>query len=483
MNADGTDFAILPDQHINAVNMRRGSAPSAQSSTDDWESIGSTTLVPNSGLPGGINIGLGGTWDETNNRLIWVNWNSFGASGIFCFDLDTRIVYRVLAASSVTGAMRLSKYSCIHSCFAVNNNFYWVDGTTNEPRRINVDAGIKTYLPSYVTPFAPYSTPIAQSVIAWIRRPPGLPPTYIKSADGAYVNNFIRYESFEFMYRYQYRDYEFSTLSSYSPLAPYNDNNDNATNLITIAIPFGEQVEQDVLQVDLVALYLNTNSYRIIKSWNKNVAAQAAEIAAHNAGTTPLTYAFYSDQTSNALDAAYSVKPYDSVPIYAETCGTAKNRTFLSNYTAGYDTPTVTSLQATVTTSGGGGGGGGGDSAMGDIGIDTTVGIDSGGSITGVTIGGAPVAYISGGTLPMTSIGLGNYLTTNLSLQDVVVSITGPGGGVGTTTDVIVSYGPGDGTFTDITQSYTGDGDYTFSAVPIASAGAITWKVRFIVTI
>jgi hypothetical protein len=459
LNADGSPFAILPDEHINGLNMRIGLPSSATSSEDEWEAVGSTIYIPNN-LPAGTNIGLGGCWDEQLNRIIWANWNSLGSHGVYVYDIDANIVYTALLSTNVTGGLNFNKYSCIHSCFAVNHNFYWVDSTINEPRRFNVDAGIKLYQGGYVTTFAPYQNPIAQSVISWIRRPPGLPPIQVKSVDSGFANNFTQYEAFEFMYRYQYRDYEYSTLGPYSTLAPYNDNLDTTTNRIDVTIPFGEHIEQDVLQVDLVVRFLNTNKYDIIKSWNRNVAAEAAQIAAHNAGTTALTYVFYNNFKGITLDDAYGAKPFDSVPIKAETCAEARDRSFLANYTIGYNTPAAgTSLAATPVVTGG--------SATG--GIDTAA---LAATITGVTIGGTPVSYVTGTPLPVGPFQLGTYITTQVGLSKIVViSVTG------SCTTVRVRYGTDGITFTNVDQPFTGAGDYTFSGIPINSNNGtiVTW--------
>lgn len=437
--------------------MRRGTAPSARASSDDWETIGGTQVIVNS-LPVGQNICLGGCWNETNNRLVWLNWNSNGNSGGYVYNIDTGVVYTMLLSADVVGGLNFVKRSTIHSCFVINDNFYWVDGTNNEPRRINVDAGIKTYQPGYITTVAPYSTPITASVISWIRRPPGLPLTQTKVTQAGLVNNFIQYGAFEFAARYQYRDYEFSTLSALSTLADYNATGDTF-NRIDVTMSLLEHIEQDVQQVDYVVRDYTSGVYFIIRSWNRNIAADAAAIAAHNAGTTALAYSFYNNQTSIALDAAYSVKPFDSVPVYSQTAETAKNRTFMGDNTLGYDTPlAVSSLVATTVPSGSGAVGG----IIGPI-IET-------GQITGVTIGGVAVTFVSGTTLPVGEGGIGTYFTGAAGPSEtVVISVVGP------CVHVRVRYGPGDGTFTNVDQVFTTNGNYTFPAIPINFGTTLTW--------
>ena len=106
---------------------------------------------------------------------------------------------------------------------------------------------------------------------------------------------------------------------------------------IDVSIPLGEQIDQDVLQVDLICVYLLSNTYSIINSWRKYIAAEAEAIRQHNAGTTPLTYTFRNNQAAIAIGNAYAVKPFDSLPVSARTFEIAKNFAYMSNYLLGYN--------------------------------------------------------------------------------------------------------------------------------------------------
>lgn len=347
---NGDSFLTVKEsEFVNGQNIRFGS--SDKGADDRIESIGGTTLVWNNpvGSPPN-NLMIGSCEDEARSRVLFFNWNAGGQHGIYCLDKSAGLVYTVLLSADVTGGLNFSKESYIHSCFFINNNLYWVDGTNNQPRRLNTEAGIKAYQPSYNTSVVAYTLPVSQSVISWIRRQPGLPPTQVKLVDSGFNGNFVEFGAFKFCYRYQYRDYELSTLSAYSNLANYNDNNDIISNYIAVKIPFGEQVDQDVLEVDLVVISLPDNTYFAIKSWNKNNAADAAAIAAHNSGSTQLNYSFYNNISGITLDSAYSVKPYDVVPLFSQTTELAKDRTFLAGNTLGYTAPLVTSLSYNLNT-------------------------------------------------------------------------------------------------------------------------------------
>lgn len=196
-----------------------------------------------------------------------------------------------------------------------------------------------------IVTITPYTYSMNQSVIRWIRRQPGLVLTATKQTDATYNNNFIKNEAFQFSWRYIYRDYEQSTLSGQSLLINYNQAADTF-NYVTVTAPLGEFIDQDVIQIDFVVKYLNGGKSFIFKSWNRAIAADEYDVYNHNYNSIPLTTNFYNDLLGTALDDAYSVKPFDSVPIYAETCEMARFRSFMFNYTIGYDTPITTSLTA-----------------------------------------------------------------------------------------------------------------------------------------
>lgn len=460
LDADSADYAIEKGRWVNMRNMRTGSADSLLSNTSDLEAIGSTVplLIQ---LPAGDNIELGSCYDEAGDRVLRLNWNSNRDHGIYALYPDDTS-YIVLLSADVTGGLGFSKYSPIHSCFVLNGNLYWVDSTNQQPRRLSIDAGIKAYQPGFVTTFAPYSLPVAQSVISWIRRPPGLCLSAVKSVDSSYTNNFIRYGSFLFARRYQYRDYELSTLSAYSKLVPYNDNDDNATNRADVTFPLAEPFEQDILQIDLVAIYLDEGVARIVRSWNRTNAADAAAIAAHNAGTTPLTYAFFADQTGTVLASTYVDKLFDSVPIFSETTERGRNRTFMGDYTIGYDAATTTSLAAATVAPGG--------TALGLVATNVN-------TLVNITIDGDQVIFVLGAPFPVGPLQPSEYSTPHVGGGELFVVTV-----AGVCTTVRVRYGTDGSSFTNVDQPYVADGDYIFPAIPIAPNDGTfaTWIVSTI---
>ena len=344
-----TDVRQLPDNaSLNIMNCRM--AVSENGRDRRLENTPGTTLVNQQCYPPyGTSQTIGTAIDFDSGRLLYFNYNSFEDHGIYCYDPAANSgagkTYAVLYDSQVTGGLGFSTDSLIHSARVENGCLYWCDGTNNEPRRININAGIEMNLAGTFPDVTPYQAPLSQHVLYWIRKQPGLPLTGAKGTDAVYANNFIKNEAFQFAWRYIYRDYETSTLSAWSALQNYNDL-DDTFDFITVTAPLGETIQQDVLQVDFVVKYLNGGKSFVFKSWNKDIPADELAIYNHNNASVPLDVDFYNDVTGIALDDAYSVKPFDSLPIYAQTIEMARFRAFMANYTIGYDTPITTSLTA-----------------------------------------------------------------------------------------------------------------------------------------
>jgi len=352
LNADDVDIAIGLNQWVNAENIRVGSTDKGV--TGVMESIGGT-LLKSEIQPSVTFIQIGSAVDTHNNRLFYFLYNKYTPDHkIMCYDVDDDTTYTVLLSTQVTGGLSFSKDYPIHSAKVVGNLLYWTDGL-NEPRRINVEAALKLNNPSYVTDEAAYTAPLNQAVIKLIRRPPGRVLALNPLTEGGRPN-FMKLFAGQFAIRYVYRDGEVSVIGPPSDMFNYrlnivnpsgaiSDTTDSVSMEINTPALSGEYIDQDVQIVQYLVRYNNNPQYFVIKEWNKDNTAEAAEIAAYNAGGT-LSFTFYNDKIGVPVSSEDSVKPSDSVPLVSETLETGLNRLFLGNNTLGYDTPTETSLTA-----------------------------------------------------------------------------------------------------------------------------------------
>lgn len=354
LDSDSAEFLVPPNSFISGQDVRIGG-------TTDLGGVGYIeSILENAekfhALPsGGNNTRIGFAADDENGWVVKFNYNDAGFHGIYLYSLYLETWYTLLLEQDVTGGLNFQKNQLIHSTRIENGVVYWCNGFINEPRKLNIKSAVNLYTPGVWPENYAYTSPISQNTLYWIRKQPALPITASKFDDSGLANNFIKDEGFWFYWRYIYRDYEISTLSGASELLNYNSAGQDF-NSIEVELPLGEYIEQDVLQVDVVVKLASSGKYFVIKSWNKNIAIDAADIALHNAGSNNLDFEFANDYTGIALDDAYSVKPYDSLSIYAQTIEIAKNRAFMMNYTLGYDTPIETSLAAQAITGEGSGG-------------------------------------------------------------------------------------------------------------------------------
>lgn len=348
LNADDAAFSLAPNQVVNMENCRWGSTDKGVVNT--IESFGSTLLL-SSPQPSVSFAYHGGCEDIENERIVYCLRDIHSVRHrIMCYDYRNGIIYTVVTAAQINGGLNFDKEFFIHSCKVVNGSFYFTDNL-NQPRRINIDAGIKLNQPSYNTNAVAYTSPISDTVITVIRKPPNYTLNIQKmlaSDVGITIHtNQIKDNAFYFTYFYTYWTGEESTLTEWSALAPYNYPSETH-NIIQVQVPFSEFIEQDVQKVTVVVVYADGKTAFEVKIWDKLNPTDALAIQNHNALNTQLTYYFANNEIGNGIPEFNLVKPYDSVPLLSKTQEIADNRLFLSNNLMGYNTPLRTSLNGVV---------------------------------------------------------------------------------------------------------------------------------------
>lgn len=312
---------------------------------------GTTSITQSVYPPYGTNICIGSCVDIEGQRLIWFVYNTFDDHGIYAFDFATSTTYAVLYDSQVQGGLNFNKNHRIDKNCKVNQGLlYWTDNY-NEPKKINIDSGIKLNYPSYNTDARAYTTLTDSYEIMLIRRPPVYAPTIEKIYNNTFINNFIANRSWKFAWQYVYFDGEDSVLGEYSVASMLNLvelGEPDLYNYINCTLSLLEKIPQTARIIRLVAKDELTNSANVIKTFDKLIDEQP--FIAHNNGTTQLSFDYYGDVTGATIPSSISAKPFDSVPLLSTTMESATNRMFLGNNLSGYDTPTTTSLAVSQTT-------------------------------------------------------------------------------------------------------------------------------------
>lgn len=352
MNGDDSPRLLDSESSFNIMNARFASA-SEFGRGMRLENIPGTTLVQQSvNPPYGLDQTIGSVFDSKRNRIIFANYNTFDDHAFFAYDIVLNVVYAVLYDSQVIGGLGFDPdFRIDRNMKVIGDLLYWTDNL-NRQRKINIERGIVTNTPSYVSDYEAYDWPMNQEVISLLKRPPLVPleANKVTQSSPNPDNNFIKTFSGQFAWRYYYMDGETSVVSVYSELMNYNSP-DETYNAIDITFPQDEVIDQDVQRVDLIVREGNTNNFYVIRSWDKAIFADEQEILAHNDGSAVLEYRFYNDKKGEVLDyLGYVFKPFDSVPILSKTLEIAQNRLFLGNNVIGYDTPVLSSLTAEFET-------------------------------------------------------------------------------------------------------------------------------------
>jgi len=348
LNADDAPFAISPNSWVNMENCRTGSTDKGVTGT--VESIGGTLLL-STPQPSITFLTIGVVEDTENSRFVYFKkcttapWDK-----IVCYYAGSvNTEYDILLSSQVVGGLNFDRNSLIHSAKIVNGYLYWVDGTNNQPRKINIEAAIKANYPSFQTSEVAYNYPIDFKEITLIKPPPALAPNISKDYDSTFDNNFIANDSFEFAFQYTWYDNEVTVVGTYSPASRLNFATDNF-NRIIVSMDSFESIPDTVRIVSLIVRFGNENNAKVVKTWDKEVASELAEIQDQNSGAQVLIFNFYNNITGATLAPDDVLRPFDSVPLYSKTMEAFKNRIGLANNIEGYDTPSITSLAISLGT-------------------------------------------------------------------------------------------------------------------------------------
>jgi hypothetical protein len=340
INSDDATYLLDPKEYLGAINIRFitsetgqvGNAMPVEGTTLKASTINALGATIPFVLPAGTNQVIGAVEDTPKRRAFWFVWNSSSDHAIYCYDYDTDKIYTVLRNADVSGGLNFQQSSFIHSCSVVYGILYWTDNYS-QPRRINIEGGIKTNHPTFVTSQSVYTTPIDQSVLTVVRPQPIRPMTVAYVAD---ANLKLIPDGYQAAYRFGYRDKEYSTFSSFSRASLPTVGLAAQAGYLTFTIPLTQKIAQDVDRIE-AAVKFPGSKMSIQKTWTR--ANDAAAIAAHNAGTTALSFNFYADSVGVAVDDATAFKAYDNVPLLAGTMEVAKDRLFFANTITGYDTP------------------------------------------------------------------------------------------------------------------------------------------------
>ena len=344
-----TDAAyIAGNQYLNALNVRV--------SADEERAMGAVTNVKGNSkvtftMPSGTNTCIGHVVDHANSRVFYFVHNTNDDHMILCYfhkeDTIRKVIEQDDFAASVGGAnqegLNFSSSNLITGVGLNDDLLFFTDNNT-EPKRINVEKGLKKHDSSYTqlntyetyTAYAQNGSDVRDTLITVARAAPIHPLTTNRFQDTAVTYNLIANDSYTFAYRFVYADGEVSSLSPYS-IPVYHANPDTTTpetnfNTIQLTVPTVQKISPEVVEVEFLVKYNNENAfsiYYIEKDYNA--------IFNHDDNEDALTNVFRNDTARMAVADSEVARFSSAVPVRAKALETARGRVFMGNTKEGLD--------------------------------------------------------------------------------------------------------------------------------------------------
>ncbi len=347
INADDTYPLIKPNELVNALNATAfnnyNQSSQYQGSISPLYSASpifaiNTILIAD----GGSHILLNVFSDEHSQSVFWFYYSSLGK-------------HKIIRSKENVG-------SFVPTASVVLYDSYVIDGlgwTSDMYMSIRMFGNLlifadNTHDTRYIDVTKTYTVgSISQSELSLITAPFQSPLFAERVTDSAVYSPVAQLGSFQFTIRYS------NSVGFTSVLAPYSDTMfpvretaieiaANSGNAIDAKLNFFTKVPSDWNTIDFIVRNYVDNTFFIYRSLYSNVATDIAEVAAHNAGTTPLT-ARFKGKTLSALDSNSSAKQFESIPQKTAHIEISNDRLLLANNTLGYDPPTEAPSGLTIT--------------------------------------------------------------------------------------------------------------------------------------
>ena len=354
LNLDLSDFLKQEGSFINLENVslmiqEDGAVGEVKQSTGN-------TLIPSDEIPvldyviQATAEVIGAYHDKRNNRIYWWIYDSDrGNNAVLSYDIGLdRIFYLIHEGRTDGDWLGFNPNYRVNGAAMFGDVLYWTDGL-NPPRSINVERALNTFDPGYTNADAgTYTIPMREEDFLIIKRPPEFPMSANKFNASRTVN-LVKDNSFQFAYRYIYKDGEISTLSPYSKIVNYNQDDVDNLDAVRISIPSKEVIPDTIDSIEILYRMGNTGSFKIYKILDSTDSI----VTSHNVGVS-ITVDFYNEAYRNQVDDNESSRLFDDVPITSKTLTQANSRLFLGGNTYSYDQPEVDITFTANTQSNGG---------------------------------------------------------------------------------------------------------------------------------
>lgn len=324
IDSDNAPHAIEPNSLLNSVNVRALLSDDQTSTAIQFINGNEEIQAITSKIGTSAKVLLGKcARDDMFYFFFWDN-DPFIAS----YNARNGVCQILIRNSWVDGGLNWNADLFI-DCKSDGELLVFTDGV-NDVRYLNLGFDYNAYANPPVLPPSVFLIP--QSMITLIQAPPVVPLTAVRADDPSVSSN-IQFDALQFCYFVQ-NDVNFlSVLSPYSlTCLPVRGSevavSPTAGNVVDITIDTQQVFTPNWKKISLAVRYPDGNTFFVIKEFNKGI-------------DDPILYNTFrwTGTTLYSLDANYTAKQFDNVPLTAKALNILQSRVELANMKEGYDTP------------------------------------------------------------------------------------------------------------------------------------------------
>lgn len=353
LSTDRDGAYLQPNQYLNALNIRVTS--NEEGSEGVLTNIKGNTEVTFT-LPSGTNTCIGSFEDAENHRVFYFIHNSSNDHMILCYFHKENTIRKVMEQDDFTtvGSEDGLNFSASNllTGIAMNDDLLFFTDNLSEPKRINVERGLKKHDASYTQlksydVLASYPSNMTDTMVTLIRQAPTLPLEHESVRDESVNGNNIEKEFFTFSYRFVYIDGEVSSLAPYSKPAyfPNPQTTEKDNNVILVTVPENQSISKDVLEIEFLVKFRDELDYSVFF-----IEKDRSLFQIHD-DDSPIQTRFQNDGVRLSIPSSDVTRYSSAVPVKAKGLECAKGRVFLGNTTEGLDNLNESGLIADSTIS------------------------------------------------------------------------------------------------------------------------------------
>lgn len=308
LDKDSSNYDVAQACHVAARNVRFVLGPNGAQA----QNIKGNFVISNSSLPPGTNECIGAFFDQVNQRIIWFNWNQYGANGIYQLSIQTGIVTQIFRCfvNSATDILNfdldypIASASIVYRTTSDGDLLYWTDGT-NRPMYLNLST-------------VSANSPFTSDMINAAKNAPGNPPTGVYQDDATVTTNSLKKKLFRFCYWWGYKNLETSTASPISEVAlPIDDDNPTIqndptkNNNIRLTLYTGGSDFQNVVLAVQESEGTTWSDFKQVSVFDRDDYALSPN--------SSFTFDFYNDGGYTPVDPTFTDLYFDWLPNKANT--------------------------------------------------------------------------------------------------------------------------------------------------------------------